>query len=325
MDISIVVPNYNGEELLKKNLPKVMEAISGYKDGEIEIIVVDDDSTDASASVISNLKSAMQNQISPVSPSEAGRANLKIIKNKKNLGFSSTVNRGVKEARGEIIILLNTDVVPEKNFLDPLMRHFLDPNIFAVGCMDKSIEDNKVILRGRGIGRWEKGFLVHKRGEVDKTDTLWVNGGSGAFRKSIWDRLGGFNQLYSPFYWEDIDLSYRAQKMGYRILFEPESVVVHEHAKGVIKKRFSKSKIKTIAYRNQFIFVWLNITDLDLQFQHIFWLPYHLLRALINGDWNFITGFFQALVLLPKIIKSFFETQKLFVKKDKEVIKEFSE
>ena len=299
MKISIIIPNYNGEELLKKNLPKVISVV-----GDSEIIIVDDASVDGSFAVLASFKE-----------------NIKVIKNEKNLGFSSTVNRGVREAKGEIIILLNTDVVPEKDFLKPLLEHFQDEKIFAVGCMDKSIEDSKIVLRGRGVGQWKRGFLVHSRGEVNKTNTLWVGGGSGAFRKSIWDKLGGFDKLYNPFYWEDIDLSYRALKSGYKILFEPKSVVTHEHEKGAIKSTYSNFKVKTLAYRNQFIFVWKNATDFDLQFAHLFWLPYHFLKALARFDLSFFKGFFMAFFLLPKIISSSLESQKLFVKKDIDVIK----
>lgn len=307
MKISIVIPNYNGEELLAKNLPKVVEAVYDYKD--IEIIIVDDGSTDNSLASIKYY----------VSGDKSKKIKFKIIQNEKNLGFSSVVNRGAQNANGDILVLLNTDVVPKNDFLKPLIDKFHDKLIFAVGCMDESIEDGKVVLRGRGIGRWQKGFLVHKKGEIDKKNTLWVNGGSGAFRKSIWDKLGGFNELYNPFYWEDIDLSYRALKSGYKILFEPTSVVLHEHEKGTIKKKFSPFKIKTIAYRNQFIFVWENATDISLQFLHVFWLPYHFLKALIQLDVPFLIGFLMAFILLPKIIISSFKAQKMFIKKDKEI------
>lgn len=303
MKISILIPNYNGEELLKNNLPRVVEAAEEYRDGSVEIIIVDDRSIDNSLEQINKINYS-----------------IKIVRNEKNLGFSSTVNRGVKEASGEVVVLLNTDVAPEKDFLDPLLKHFQNEEVFAVGCLDKSIENGKVVLRGRGIGRWQRGFLVHSRGEVDKISTLWVSGGSGAFRKSIWDKLGGFNELYNPFYWEDIDLSYRALKSGYKILFEPKSVVVHEHEKGSIKKKYSQSQVKRIAYRNQFIFVWHNATDLNLQFLHIFWLPYHFTKALIRRDWPFFLGFFKALMVFPRVIKSGFEIQKYFIKKDEEVI-----
>lgn len=318
MRISVIIPNYNGEELLRNNLPKVIENVCNNKKYAIEFIIVDDGSTDTSKSVISNLLTLRQSEQSRIS-------NLKFIQNDKNLGFSSAVNRGVKEASGEILVLLNTDVIPDKNFLDPLITQFSDEKVFAVGCMDKSLEKGKTILRGRGIGKWVKGFLIHARGEVDKNNTLWVNGGSGAFRKNVWDKLKGFNELYNPFYWEDIDLSYRALKSGYQILFEPKSTVTHYHEKGSIINQYSSSKIRTIAYRNQFIFAWENLTDLDLQFMHILFLPYHFVKAMLRKDLAFFIGFFKAFVLLPKIIKSSFEFQPLFVKKDKEIIKEFSQ
>lgn len=307
MNLSVVIPNYNGQNLLKKNLPRVIEAV-----GDVEIIVVDDASTDASASVISRLRQGF-----------GAQANFKFLKNEHNLGFSSTVNRGVEAAKGDIVILLNTDVIPERGFLELLLVHFRNDKVFAVGCMDKSMENGKSILRGRGVGQWKRGFLMHSRGEVDKTNTLWVGGGSGAFRRSIWDKLGGFDSLYDPFYWEDIDLSYRAVKSGYKIIFEPKSIVVHEHEKGAIKSIYSDFKVKTIAYRNQFIFVWKNATDLDLQFLHLFWLPYHFVKALIRGDFVFFVGFCLAFLRLPQVIISSFRAQKYFIKSDQDIVKNF--
>lgn len=301
MDISIVIPNYNGAKLLEKNLPKVLKAVNFYKKGKVEIIIVDDCSTDNSLDFIKD-------------------KNVVILKNEKNLGFSSTVNKGVRKATGNIIILLNTDVYPQENFLEPLINSFEDKSVFAVGCLDKSIEEGKIVERGRGLGVWKRGFLVHRRGEVDKTNTLWVSGGSGAFRKSIWDKLGGLNELYNPFYYEDIDLSYRALKSGYKVFFEPKSVVFHEHEKGSIKEKYTSSQIKAIAYRNQFIFVKENATDINLKFMYFIWLPYHFFKALLRRDWPFFIGYFKALVLMPKVIKSSLSSQKLFVLSDKEVI-----
>jgi GT2 family glycosyltransferase len=306
MSISIIIPNYNGEELLKKNLPIVFESLSGILMQDSEVIVVDDLSSDKSLDVLDQFQEKYNN--------------LKIIRNDKNFGFSSTVNKGVAHAKGDIIILLNTDVSPQKDFIFPLIGHFKDDKVFAVGCLDKSIEGEKIVLRGRGLGKWERGFLVHRRGEIDKTNTLWVSAGSGAFRKEIWDKLGGLNELYNPFYWEDIDLSYRALKSGFKIIFEAKSIVTHEHSKGAIKTKYSSSWVKTIAYRNQFIFVWENATDYWLQISHFFWLPYHFIKALLRFDLNFFLGFFNAFILLPKVIKSSFKYQKIFVKRDFDII-----
>lgn len=297
MNVSIVIPNHNGEEILARNLPKVIEAV-----GNTEIVVIDDASTDGSLKVLNKFGSKIS-----------------IIRNERNLGFSSTVNGGVRKAKGEIVVLLNTDVVPEKDFLKPLLEHFKDSEIFAVGCMDKSIEDGKTTLRGRGVGQWKRGFLIHSRGEINKTSTLWVNGGSGAFRKSIWEKLGGFDELYNPFYWEDIDLSYRAIKSGFKVLFEPKSIVIHEHEKGAIKKKFSSAEIKTIAYKNQFIFAWKNATDFNLKLLHLFWLPYHILKACLRRDIAFLKGLYRAFNLLPKIIESSLKDQEIFILKDHQI------
>lgn len=310
MDISIIIPNYNGVKLLEKHLPKVIEAVNFYKNGEVEIVIIDDGSIDDSISIIESII-------------KSKKVKLKLLQNKKNLGFSSTVDKGVSEAKGEVIVLLNTDVVPEINLLNKLIVYFEDPEIFAVGCLDKSVEKEGIVERGRGLGNWNRGFLIHRRGEVNKTNTLWVNGGSGAFKKSIWEKLGGFNELYDPFYWEDIDLSYRALKSGYKIMFDSECVVWHYHEQGAIKNKYSPFQIKTIAYRNQFIFVWENITDLSLRFSHLFWLPYHLARALLSRDWSFFLGFLHAFVLLPKIVKFSLISKKLFMISDSKLLKQF--
>ncbi len=303
MKVSIVIPNYNGKQLLEKNLPSVIKRSEGA-----EIIVVDDGSTDDS---VAFLKSQYPK--------------IKLIQQKKNKGFSSVVNTGVTAASGEIVMLLNTDAVPQGDFLAPLIKHFNDPIVFAVGCLDKSIEGVKTVLRGRGIGAFKRGFLVHERGEVDKKSTLWVNGGSGVFRKDIWQKLDGMDEIYDPFYWEDIDLSYRALKAGYRIVFEKNSIVEHRHEIGVIKKHYSPYQIKKIAYRNQCMFVWKNISDRTFLVQHLLWLPYHKFKALMRFDTAFFAGFMNALLQLPKILKARGLASSFWKKTDTEVLQPFYE
>jgi len=311
MNISIVIPNYNGENLLKENLPKIFEYSSQYKKGQVQIIVTDDFSRDNSVEFLRGLVKNAKKQ----------NVELKIIENRQNRGFSSNVNSGVRNARGEIVILLNTDVTPHKDFLIPLLENFKKKNIFAVGCMDESIENGKTVLRGRGSGKWTRGFLVHFADNVKNgKTTLWASGGSSAFRKEIWDRIGGLNEIYDPFYWEDIDISYRAQKIGYSVIFEPKSKVIHKHSLGSIQTQNSKSRIKRIAYRNQFLFVWLNATDLNLLISHFFWLPFHIFIALKDSDFSFILGFIDALLKLRKVL--FFRSvyTKLFTKTDDFVV-----
>ncbi len=312
MNLSIIIPNYNGEEILKRNLPKVLDSVKGYKSGIVEIIIPDDPSTDNSGEVIKKFISSIEEK------QIVGKTCSNHDKNKS--GFSKNVNRGAALATGDILILLNSDVAPHKDFLEPLLKHFEDQKVFGVGCMDESIEDERTILRGRGIASWKRGFLIHSAGELDKSTTFWVSCGSGAFRKSIWDKIGGLNELYNPFYWEDVDLSYRGVKAGYKVLFEAKSKVVHEHEEGAINKSYSSyNKIK-IVFRNQFIFIWINITDSHLLFSHILWLPYHTFKALLRRDKAYLWGLGHAILLLPEILKYKEKIKKLFIASDQEII-----
>ena len=313
MDVSIVIPNYNGENLIKKNLNKVAETLykfSKEKNKKTEIVIVDDFSQDNSIKELENVVKEWE-----------GRLKIKFIKNDKNYGFSTTVNNGVRIANGEIVILLNTDITPENDFITPLLLHFKDEDVFAVGCMDKSIEKEGVVLRGRGLAKWKRGFLIHRKGDVKGDKTLWVSGGSGAFRRSIWQKLGGLNEIYNPFYWEDIDLSYRALKSGYKLFFEPKSVVIHEHEKGAIKSKYSPLEVKIIAYRNQFIFVWSN-ADFSYILLNVVFIPYYIAKAILNKDKAFFIGLLKAILLLPRIVDINFKNRKLFIKTDAQIINE---
>ncbi|HUD44322.1 MAG TPA: glycosyltransferase family 2 protein [Patescibacteria group bacterium] len=311
MFISVVIPTYNGENHLQKNLPQVIAALTQDNQKDIELILTDDHSTDSTVDI---LKKIQKNSPIPVT----------ILENAQNGGFSINVNRGVRAAKGDIVILLGSDVLPGKNFIQPLLAHFNDEKVFAVGCANKSDQDKGTnILRGRGIGKWEKGFLFHFYGELINDNTLWVDCGSGAFRKSIWDKIGGLEELYRPFYWEDIDISYRAQKMGYTVKIEKKSVVIHEHEKGSIKK-LTSSLITQTAYRNQFFFVWLNITDRNLLINHLFYIPYHLLSALKNRNWLLIKGFIKALSQLGKVRIARKKITPRFCVNDKAILAKFT-
>lgn len=314
MNVSIVIPNYNGVLLLKQHLPEVVTAVAWYCkkfSAEGEIIVVDDGSDDNSVEFLNEYANKEK------------KVSIVVEKESENSGFASTVNKGVSVSRNEIIILLNTDVVPQRDFLESLINHFEDEEVFGVGMLDISKEKSGEVLRGRGIGQWKRGFLIHARGDTNKKTTLWVSGGSGAFRKSLWQRLGGMFEIYNPFYWEDIDLSYRARKAGYKTHFEPKSIAIHEHDEGSIKTQYSDYDVKVIAYRNQFFFVWVNLSDRYLWILHVLWMPYHVVKALFAFDSAFIFGFCRAIFEIPSIVKARLKAQSLVIVSDRETMREF--
>lgn len=300
MNISIIIPNWNGKKLLENNLPGVVSAIDNVKDDEKEIIIVDDGSTDDSVIFLKRQYPKIQ-----------------LILLKENTGFVNAINSGVKKATGEVVILLNNDVTPEINFINPLLKHFDDQNIFAVGCLEKNLINGKVELSGKAKGWFEKGLVCHSKAvDMEEGESFWVSGGSGAFRKSMWEKLGGMDNLFRPFYWEDIDLSYRVRKMGYKVYFEPKSIVNHNH-ETTIGGNFTKQEIEEISVKNQILFVWKNVNDTHLLLKHFLWLPIHILKNLLTGNFTFINGVMKALKQLPEILTK----KKLPIKlNDKEIL-----
>jgi len=240
-----VIPNYNGEKLLRKNLALLLEAKKDKVNQIKEIIVVDDGSVDKSVSLL-----------------RKEFPEVKLIKHTKNRGFSAAVNTGARTSKGSLILLINNDVIPEKDFLEKALRHFKKKGVFAVSLHEKGY--------GWARGKFQDGYILHAPGVEGKKvqETFWVNGGSGVFRRDIWMELGGMDEnLLSPFYWEDIDLSYRAAKRGYKLLWEPGAIVYHKHETTI--GLFPKKQVERIRERNHLLFIWKNLTSPILMRRHI--------------------------------------------------------
>jgi len=275
MKVSIVIPNYNTAFLLEKNLPIVLEAAKNPQNNISEIILVDDASPDNSAAVVKNKF-----------------PEVRLIRHKVNRGFSSSVNTGVRLAKGDLICLLNTDVLPEANFLENVLPHFENPRVFAVSLNE-------------GGYSWARGFIKdgyvgHEPGPKDDKvhATFWVSGGSGVFRRSLWVKLGGMDErLLSPFYWEDLDLSYRAAKRGYILLWEPNSHVTHKHE--TTMSQLPKSYLQRIRERNHLIFIWKNLGSPRLFRKHVLGLFSRLVRHP-----GYIRIIFMALIKIRSIAKA---------------------
>lgn len=290
MKISIVIPNFNGGILLQKNLPNILDS------GADEVFIIDDGSSDKSWEFLSELQSTNDK--------------LQIFQHQVNKGFIPTVNELFKKAVGDIVVLLNNDVWVDKDFLKPLLKHFEDSNVFAVNLHEEG--------EGPAIAFWKDGFFEFNRGEergiVQKSS--WASGGSAAFRKSIWEELGGFDNLFAPFYWEDIDLSFRALKAGYDILWEPGAKVNHEHGT-IIKKSHNKKYTQLVQQRNQLLFIWKNIKDKNLIKEH----KRFLLKRLLTSGLGYWIVYVWALIrlLLPRLARDRNDVRK-FERSDMEAI-----
>lgn len=288
--ISVVIPTYKNIQLFLKNLNNNLRFLT-----TCEIIIVNDDP-------YKPLKTLTDSRF------RGNDYKIILIENKKNLGFGSSVNIGVKQAKNPYVMLLNDDVMLKNSSFKKALNHFSKDNfLFAVSFAQKE-KDGKIVGKNRLF--WQRGLIFHSSvNDLKLGSNGWAEGGTCMIDKKKFLELGGFDSLYSPFYWEDTDLSYRAWKRGYRILFDPEIILSHQH-ESTIGKYFSESKIKTIAFRNQFIFIWKNIHDLILIFQHFIYLPFNCIYFLIKGESSFFKGLLCALVKVNEIRKKRSSEQK---------------
>jgi len=291
--LTVIIPTFKNKEIFLRNLKHNLHFLSGC-----EIIVINDDPGESIAKDVQQFKE------------------ITLIENNKNLGFGASINIGVKEAKNHYIMLLNSDVIlKDKDYINALGLFKKNQRLFAVGFAQ--IEKNSSIV-GKNIIYWRNGLFYHqKANNLNSGANGWAEGGSSIVDKEKFTRLGGFDSLFSPFYWEDIDLSYRAWKTGYQIFFD-SSIVVKHHHQSTISAHFSEQYIKTIAFRNQFLFIWKNITDLSFVITHWLFLPFNLLFYLLKGEKAFGIGLIEALKKLSLIKKSRLDLP------DKKIINQFS-
>lgn len=291
MKVSTIIPVYKNRQLFLSNLKENFNFLKNT-----QVIIIDDASGE-------NIKK----EVRKISES------IFVIENKKNLGFAASVNIGVSKADGKFIMLINSDVkLLDNSYKKTLIQFEKNPKLFAVSFLQIEKDGSRV---GKNILFFKKGLICHsKAAEFGKGLTAWAEGGACIIRREYFEKLNGFDMIYYPFYWEDIDLSYRAYKRGWEILFDPKVVVEHYH-ESTIGKYFDKSDVKKVAFRNQLIFFWKNIKDKNLILKHFFYLPLNILYC--------FPGFLLALTRLPQIAKFRFVSKKISKLKDQEILKLF--
>jgi GT2 family glycosyltransferase len=291
--VSIIIPNYNGEQILERSLAYVVEAAGAYP-GSCEIIVVDDASQDNSLQVIANQF-----------------PEIKVIRHEINQGFAEAVHSGVRASMHAIMIFLNSDVLPDRDFILPLLRWFDRQDTFSVSplILDRQRKPLRVswnlskMVRGE-IRRenWNLSDALQKARRERPLKSLFASGGSIAIRKAMFEQLGGFLSIYKPFYYEDRDLCTRAWQRGWKTFFDPQSRVIHDHV-GTIRRFYAAQKIKIIQRRNRLFYLWLYLSNRKIVLSHIPWIFVRLILRLVKIDLVYPIALFKALCGLGEVIK----------------------
>ena len=215
---SIIIPCFNGVAHTDVCLAALRETLPD--DFEGEIIVVDDASTDETAACLARWA--------------GNEKRLKVIRNRANAGFIRTTNKGAKAAAGEILVFLNNDTIPVAGWLPPLLRALAaDPTVGAVGGRlvypdGRLQEAGSVVFRDGSAANFGRDDLNPDLPLYTfLRDVDYCSAALMATRRSLFREIGGFDTHYEPGYYEDTDYCFKLRDKGYRVVVQPESVVVH--------------------------------------------------------------------------------------------------
>jgi GT2 family glycosyltransferase len=256
-DLSVLIVSYNTKELLLQTITTLRSCLTKTPDVSYEIIVADNGSEDGSLEALSEFR--MKN------------LELRIIENKRNLGFAAANNIAEKQASGKYVLLLNSDtIVDNVNFkkLIDLMDNRTDIGVLTVKLVMPDGEIDPASHRGfptlwRSLAYFSKAEKVtsHVPGlnrmfggyhltYLNLNSEHEIDSPSGAFfltRKELYDKVGGLDESFFM-YGEDIDLAWRIKEAGHKIWYYPQQSIIHVKGQSGRKTEDSKKKSATDKY-----------------------------------------------------------------------------
>ena len=214
--VSIIIPNYNGQKYLGDCIDSLQQL--DFPRENYEIIVVDNASSDNSCELVCSRY-----------------PDVILIEAEKNLGFASGCNLGIKNSSGQYIVLLNNDTVVDSNWLTELVAVAAQPDVAIVGSKllfknsPGEIQNAMSYLTDRGDGG-DIGSHQPDEGQYDTTrEAMAVCGASMLIKRALIEEIGALDEdLFA--YYEDMDLCYRTRLYGKKIVFAAKSVAYHVHA-----------------------------------------------------------------------------------------------
>ena len=300
MKATIVIPNLNGAGWLRDSI----ESIWAQTEQDFELIVVDNASTDESLAI---------------ARSYVGRERYTLIENDQNTGFSAAVNQGIRAAKGEYVVMFNNDAFAEPDWLAELIAAAeQDERIFAVQSLmirhfERDIADDAgdyVTLFGWACKRGD-GFPWRRYQKPQRIFSAC--GGASLYRKKILDEIGWFDELFFA-YFEDVDLSWRANSLGYKNWYCPSAKCYHICGATTGAVRYNDFK-SVQSGRNSILLPYKNMPLLMLLINLPFLVFGYLLKIVMFGLKGFWTPYWkgakEALAALPKVQKPKFRWKNL--------------
>src|SRR5690606_4955370 len=277
-DVSIIIPNYNGAELLKQFLPFTIAAAE-YAGLAYEIIVVDDASSDESVAFM-----------------EACYRDIVLLKNRSNKGFSYSCNQGMRTAKYNLLFFLNTDVKLSRDYFVHQLRYFEKDDTFGVmgrimGMDEKTMEDTARYPRFLGCKLKTSNFFYAKDNSYF-LPTTYLSGANALVDAEKMKALNGFDQIFSPFYAEDLDLGLRAWRLGWKCHYEHQSICYHQ-VSSTTKSFFAKTRVKQVYYRNRFLLHAIHLEGAAFGIWYVHVLFLEVIPKLFIGQFWILKSFGQ--------------------------------
>jgi len=210
---SVVIPNWNGAH----HLPACLEALRAQTCSDLEVILVDNASTDGSVALVAERY-----------------PEVRLLVLGRNLGLTGGNNAGFRAARGDILISLNNDTQADPRFVEALVTALQAHPEAGMAAAKIRLFDRRDLLHSAGDGYgidglpFNRGVWQRDEGQFDEPG--WVFGGCGgavAYRRAMLDDVGLFDESFFM-YCEDVDLNWRAQLAGWPCWYTPQAVVYHK-------------------------------------------------------------------------------------------------
>lgn len=210
--VSIIIPVYNEFAYTYHCLKSLKENTGNVS---YEIILADDCSTDLTREI------------------EQVAGGITVIRTPENKRFLRNCNHAAQYARGTYILFLNNDTEVQQGWLEPLVTLMESREDIGLAG-SKLVYEDGVLQEAGGILWQDASAWNYGRGQDAGCpeynyvkDTDYVSGASMIIRRNIWQQIGGFDERFAPAYYEDSDLAFEVRKRGYRVVYQPASVVKH--------------------------------------------------------------------------------------------------
>ncbi|MEM9802768.1 MAG: glycosyltransferase [Planctomycetota bacterium] len=288
--VAVVIPTLGRSDRIAASLPPLVAALEKRAHSGDEILVVDDSGRESAAGAVSEVLGGLG--------TEERERPVRVVPTNENVGFASAVLRGAEETKANLLFVVQDDVVVEEEALDALAQAIArSEDVFAVAprirvvaedgadvttfesMVSVTLVDDRILVREKSAAEIAAAEEATAPREIDFAP-------SSAFlvRRDEFLEFGGFDELFAPFDWEDVDLSLNARRRGRRILEVPAARAVHRRMGGSLDDAIDADLARAVRERNRLLLRWKHLSTREDAADHLVSLWRNVIEAALTGD-----------------------------------------